>query len=158
MLRFTCLIFTILSFLICDAQLTIKGTVLSENPVSASIHIQDERNDHHVYLYKKNDIEVGGRRVRRTKYELPWDIAKDRNYTLRFTDGSIQKVMFVHGAVPADIIPKQKYIIDIDLTNKENADVMIVIFWSKLADAFLAMPMTELDEIIRHSYDPSIWE
>jgi hypothetical protein len=156
--RLACLFCFLFLSNISYAQLTIKGTVLSENPVKASVHIQGEKVEHDMYLYKKSDIEVGGKTVRRTRYDLPWAIVKDRNYTLRFTDGDIQKVMFVHGAVPSDIIPKQKYIIDIDLTQKDNADIMIVVFWSKIANAFLAMPMTERDEIMRHSYDPSIWQ
>ncbi|HKL02391.1 MAG TPA: hypothetical protein VJ911_01900, partial [Cryomorphaceae bacterium] len=88
----------------------------------------------------------------------PWAIGKNVNHTLKFTDGTVEKVVFVHGPVPDDIMPKQKFVLDIDLTNPDNADVMLVIFWSTEERAYIALPLDEMEKIKRKAYDPSIWE
>ncbi len=139
------------------AQLFIKGDLYSEGPVRASFKMNEDTTTHFLYLEAKKKTQRNGMEVHQTKYELPWDIVKGDDYTISFTDGTVEKVIFVQGAVPKDVVPKQKFIIDIDLTNSRNADVMLVVFYSTELREYTALPYTELEEIKRQSADPTIW-
>jgi len=148
----------ILLSITCQGQLKIYGTVYSEGPVRASVDVAGEPDTYFLYLKAKKDIEWNGRVVKQTKYQLPWEVVKNVNHTIKFTDGTVEKTVFIHGPVPDEIAPKQKFIIDIDLTNPDNADVMLVVFWSAIEKAYIALPLTELKKIKEHSLEPSFWE
>jgi hypothetical protein len=163
MIRKQCAVFLpfLLLFLFSEnlnAQLKVYGTVYSEGPVRASVDVEGEPDTYFLYLKPKKDVEWNGQMVKQTKYQLPWEVKKNVNHTIKFTDGTVEKTVFIHGPVPEEISPKQKFIIDIDLTNPDNADVMLVVFWSTIDKAYLALPLTELEKIKEHSYEPSFWE
>ncbi len=153
-LLITFLVFTASSL---KAQLFIKGDLFSEGPVRASFKMNKDTTTYFMYLEAKKKTQRNGMEVHQTKYELPWDIQRGDDYTISFTDGTVEKVIFVQGAVPENVIPKQKFIIDIDLTNSRNADVMLVVFYSMDLREYTALPYTELEEIKRQSADPTIW-
>ncbi|MCA1764258.1 MAG: hypothetical protein LC664_14890 [Flavobacteriales bacterium] len=141
-----------------QAQLKLYGKIYSEGVVRATLDVEGESDTYFLYLNPKGETEWNGQIVKETKYKLPWPIGKNVNHTLKFTDGTVEKVVFVHGPVPEDIVPKQKFILDIDLTNPDNAGVMLVIFWSKKERAYVALPLDEMDKIKEQAYDASIWE
>ncbi|MFN2430526.1 MAG: hypothetical protein ABR574_10950 [Cryomorphaceae bacterium] len=159
LVRFTLsVIFLTGSLSAVQAQLKLYGKIYSEGVVRATLNVEGEPDTYFLYLKPKGETEWNGQKVQETKYKLPWPIGKNVNHTLKFTDGTVEKVVFVHGPVPEDIVPKQKFILDIDLTNPDNAGVMLVIFWSKKERAYVALPLDEMDKIKEQAYDASIWE
>lgn len=153
-----CFLLLIGSYSIVQAQLKLYGKIYSEGVVRATLDVEGESDTYFLYLKPKGETEWNGQKVQETKYKLPWPIGKNVNHTLKFTDGTVEKVVFVHGPVPENIVPKQKFILDIDLTNPDNADVMLVIFWSTKENAYVALPLDEMEKIKQQAYDPSIWE
>lgn len=112
----------------------------------------------HFFHLNTEEKMSNGQQVFRTKYEFPWDVVKDYNHTIKITDGTVEKILFVDGSVPEETLPKQKFILDIDLTDPESADMMIVVFWSLKDDGYVALPYTELEDIRKRCVDPSVYK
>lgn len=156
--KFTLLVAIIFTTFCAQAQLRLRGFIYSEGPIQASLKVESYPDTHFLYLDTKHGVEFNGREVFRTRYDLPWDVVKDYNHTIKFTDGTVEKIVFVDGSVPEDIVPKQKFYLDIDLTNGETADEMVVVFWSLPDDEYIALPLSQLAVIREKCMDPSIWK
>ncbi len=152
------LVIALFSCVAAKAQLKLRGVIYSEGPIQAALSVESYPETHFLYLDTKHNVDWNGQKVFKTNYDLPWDVVKDYNHTIKFTDGTVEKIVFIDGTVPEDIVPKQKYFLDIDLTNQSTADVMIVVFWSLQDDAYVALPYTEVEEIRRRCVDPSIYK
>jgi hypothetical protein len=140
------------------AQLRMKGTIFSNGPVQIALSIETYHETHFMYLEELDEVQRNGEEVFRSNYDLPWLIVKDYNHTIKVTDGTVEKIIFVQGDVPDNIIPKQTYQIDIDLTDDSNADMLLVVFWSLPDDSYIALPYAELETIKAKCMDPFFWE
>lgn len=140
------------------AQLNIRGTVFSEGPIQVSLSIETYHETHFTYVDTLKQVKLNGQKVYKSDYVLPWAIVKDYNHTIKFNDGTFEKIIFVHGDVPDDIIPKQNYKIDVDLTDVSSDDILLVVFWSLPDDAYIALPYGELETIKAKCMNPSFWE
>ena len=139
------------------AQLRIKGTIYSESIVRATVKAPGITDWQEVYFAapkrKKND----GLTYYRTKYEIPWQLEKGIDHAIRFTDGLVEKMIFVSGVIPEEIYPKQKFIIDIDLVESEEADMTLIVFWSIPSSSFKALPLSQLGIIINEAHPNFRW-
>lgn len=142
----------------CFSQLAIRGTIYSDNIVTASIEPEHIHEREPLYLYPTKKSGVDESTEFFTKYEVPERLVKNENYIIRFTDGTVEKVVYVSGAVPEEIIPKQKFHLDIDLKGKEEPDMTLIIFWSMSQSSYRALPLSRIDEIRSDSDPDFFWE
>lgn len=152
------LVFVVCSTSAATAQLKLRGVIYSQGPVQVALSVETYSETHFLYLTEGVETEKDGYMVIREEYDFPWDIVKDYNHTLKFTDGTAEKIIFVDGNVPDYILPKQKFIINIDLTNPASSNDMLVIFWSLLRDEYVAFRYEEIEEIRRQCVDPSVYK
>lgn len=142
----------------CSSQLVIKGIIYSDNIVMASVEPQHSHEREVLYLYPLKKNEEGADSEFSTKYEVPIRMLKNENYILRFTDGKVQKMVYVSGAVPEEIIPKQKFRIDIDLVSNDESDMTLIIFWSISQSSYRALPLSQINEIRSDAQPDFFWE
>lgn len=138
-------------------QLRLKGTVYSESIVKASVKALGITDWMDVYFSPPKKIKNDGLIYIQTKYEIPWAIEKGTDHAIRFTDGLVEKMIFVSGAVPENINPRQKFIIDIDLVESHEPDMTLIVFWSIVSESYKAMPLSQLPQIIEEADPHFIW-
>jgi len=134
------------------AQLKLYGMIYSDGPVRASFKVEGLNKNNFLYLDPKPKTTMDGETVRQTKYSLPWDMSKDYNYTIKFTDGNVEKEIYIRGAAPDGIVPKQKFIIDIDLT--DSTEDKLVVLWSRAENSYVAIPLSEMEMISEKGFTP----
>lgn len=140
------------------SQLVIKGIIYSDNIVSASVEPEHSHERAVLYLYPTKKNGDGADSEFSTKYEVPERMVKNENYVLRFTDGKVEKIVFVSGAVPQEITPKQKFRIDIDLVSTDEPDMTLIVFWSLSQSSYRALPLSQIEEIRADSHSDFFWE
>lgn len=147
--------------LICEgsvkAQLQIKGSVYSESIVRATVKAQGITGWREVYFSSSKKIKNDGLIYYRTKYEIPWKMEKGIDHAIKFTDGLVEKMIFVSGIIPEDIYPKQKFTIDIDLVESDEPDMTLIVFWSIPSSSFKALPLSQLKTIKREAHPDFKW-
>jgi len=140
------------------AQLIIKGTVYSESIVKATVTAQRVTDLEPVYLAPAKKIKNDGMTYYQTKYEVPWGMDKGIDHVVKFTDGLVDKMIYVSGAIPKGINPKQKYIIDIDLIESDNPDMTLIVFWSMESMSYKALPLSKLRTIREEAHPDFLWD
>lgn len=150
--RHLLLLACVISSSISYGQLKIYGTVYSNGPVRTSFKIEGLNKNNFLYLDPKANTTIGGEEVRQTKYSLPWSMSPEYNYTIKFTDGTVEKEIYVRGAVPNGLIPKQKFVIDIDLT--DDSEDKFVVMWSRVENSYVAIPLSEMELISEKGFTP----
>lgn len=147
----------IIIVLICaenvKAQLRIQGTIYSESIVRATVKAPGITDWREVYFAPPKRMKNDGLIYYRTKYEIPWQLEKGIDHAIRFTDGLVEKMIFVSGVIPEGIYPKQKFTIDIDLVESDEADMTLIVFWSIPSSSFKALPLSQL-KIIKNEAHP----
>lgn len=145
------LAFTLLAFLTNlssgFSQLTMRGVIYSDGIVKATIQRGQTDNRQALYLYAPQEKINKNDTTYTTKYEVPGRLVKNKDYILRFTDGTVEKIVYVSGAIPESIVPKQKFRIDIDLTDHPEPEMTLIVFWSISQSSYRALPLSKLDEI-----------
>ena len=140
-----------------NAQLKIVGNVYSESYVRATVKAQGITDWREVYFSRPKRIKNDGLVYYRTKYEIPWNIDKGIDHAIKFTDGLVEKMIFVSGVVPQDIYPKQKFTIDIDLVEGIEPDMTLIVFWSIPSSSYKALPLSQLDVIKQEAHPDFKW-
>ncbi len=142
----------------CFSQLVIKGVIYSDNLVMASLKSEHSLEREVLYLYppRKNDGEEDTKFS--TKYQVPERMVKNENYILRFTDGKVEKMVYISGAVPKDIAPKQKFRIDIDMLSNDESDMTLIVYWSISQSSYRALPLSQINEIRSDASPDFFWE
>src|SRR5690554_4546663 len=140
-----------------EAQLRIKGTIYSESIVRATVKAHGITDWREVYFSQSKKIKNDGLIYYRTKYEIPWKMDKGIDHAIRFTDGLVEKMIFVSGTIPEDIYPKQKFTIDIDLVLGIEPDMTLIVFWSIPSSSFKALPLSQLELIKREAHPDFKW-
>ncbi len=140
------------------AQLIIKGTVYSESIVRATVTAQRITDLEPVYLAPARKVKNDGMTYYQTKYEVPWRMDKGIDHVIKFTDGLVEKMIYVSGAIPKEINPRQKYIIDIDLIESKNPDMTLIVFWSMNSMSYKALPLSKLRTIRKEAHHDFHWE
>lgn len=136
------------------AQLKISGKVLSEGPVEITYGHASDGNRYTVLPYRMKEPKNSGELEWQTSFKLPYWLEKNYSYALKFTDGTVEKLVIIHGPVPEGIWPKQKVFLDVDLKNLNNADETLVLYWSVIGDEYMARPLDEIDKINAESHRP----
>lgn len=139
------------------AQLRIKGNVYSESIVRATVKAQGITDWREVYFAESKKIKNDGLIYYRTKYEIPWKLEKGIDHAIRFTDGLVEKMIFVSGIIPEEIYPKQKFTIDIDLVESDEPDMTLIVFWSITSSSFKALPLSQIETIKREAHPAFKW-
>lgn len=140
-----------------NAQLRIQGNVYSESLVRATVKAPGITDWREVYFAPPKKIKSDGLIYYRTKYEVPWQIEKGIDHAIRFTDGLVEKMIFVSGVIPEDIYPKQKFTIDIDLVESDEPDMTLIVFWSIPSSSFKALPLSKLETIKSEAHPDFVW-
>lgn len=139
------------------AQLTVKGTIYSESVAMATVAAQGITGRQEVYLAPPKKMTKAGMTYYECKYEIPWRIEKGIDHVIRFTDGLVEKIIYISGVVPKEINPKQKFIIDIDLIENENSDMTLIVFWSMESYSYKALPLSQLPQIREEAHSDFFW-
>jgi len=139
------------------AQLKISGTVISEGPVEIKLTHLSDGNTYVLEGLKTRPMEHEGETIWKTKYSFPYGFEKNYEYAIRFTDGTVEKTIIIHGPVPEGLWPKQKYEVDIDLTDAGSSDQTLVVYWSEIHDEYRSRPAYEMERINAEAYQPLIW-
>lgn len=134
-------------------QLRLKGTVYSESIVRASVKALGLTDWREVYFGPPKKLRSDDLIYYQTKYEIPWRMEKGIDHAIRFTDGLVEKTIFISGAVPEGINPRQKFTIDIDLVESHEVDMTLIVFWSIPSQSYKAMPLSQLSSIFEEA-DP----
>lgn len=139
------------------AQLTIKGTVYSEGIAVATVVAQGITSKQEVYLAQPKKMVSDGLAYYECKYEIPWRMEKGIDHVIKFTDGLVEKVIYISGVVPKEINPKQKFIIDIDLIENDEPDMTLIVFWSMKSSSYKALPLSQLAQIREEAHLDFFW-
>lgn len=142
----------------CFSQLVIKGIIYSDNIVMASVRSEHSLEREVLYLYPPKKNDEGEDSEFSTKYEVPERMVKNENYILRFTDGKVEKMVYVSGAVPKDIAPKQKFRIDIDMLSNDESEMTLIVYWSISQSSYRALPLSQINEIRSDAHPDFFWE
>lgn len=140
-----------------NAQLRIQGTIYSESIVRATVKAPGITDWRELYTATPKRIKNDGLIYYRTKYEVPWQMEKGIDHAIRFTDGLVEKMIFVSGVIPEDIYPRQKFIIDIDLVESDEPDMTLIVFWSIPSNSYKALPLSQLETIKREAHPNFKW-
>lgn len=159
------LFYSVIAFILCSVvgqsemmgQLTIKGTIYSEGLAIATVSAQGITGMEDVYLGPEKKVSRDGLDYYERKYEVPWRIEKGVDHVIKFTDGLVEKIVYISGVVPSGINPKQKFIIDIDLIEYENADMTLIVFWSMTSSSYKGLPLSKLDQIREEAHNDFYW-
>jgi hypothetical protein len=147
----------LLNFSFARAQLKISGTVISEGPVEIKLTHLSDGNTYTLEGTKTRPMDKDGETTWKTKYSFPYGFEKNYEYAIRITDGTVEKTILIHGPVPEGIWPKQKYEVNIDLTDASSSDQTLVVYWSEIHDEYRGRPAYELERINSEAYQPLIW-
>lgn len=139
------------------AQLSIKGTVYSESIARVTFHSDENETALPVYLYPPKQEINDGDTILAARYEAPIRFTKGHNYYMLFTDGTVQKLVYVSGAVPEGISPKQKFQIDISLIDPTESDMTLIVFWSVSQRSYRALPLSRINEIRTDAPEDFFW-
>ena len=140
-----------------NAQLRIKGNIYSESIVRATVKAQGVTGWQEVYFAQSKKIKNDGLIYYQTKYEIPWKMEKGIDHAIKFTDGLVEKLIFVSGIIPEEIYPKQKFTIDIDLVESDEPDMTLIVFWSITSSSYKALPLSKLEIIKREAHPDFKW-
>jgi hypothetical protein len=143
--------------LLCEssrAQLRLSGTVLSDGPVDITYAHASDGNRYSVPIMKTKEVSKGDFSEWKTKFKMPYWLEKNYSYAIRFTDGTVDKLVIIHGPVPEGIWPKQKVFLDINLLDSETAGETMVLYWSVIQDEYVARPLSEIERINAECYRP----
>lgn len=151
-------LFFLMSFQKALSQLTVKGTIYSESIAVATVAAQGITNRQAVYMAPPKRINNDGLVYFECNYEVPWRMEKGIDHVIRFTDGLVEKIIYISGVVPQEINPKQKFIIDIDLIENEHPDMTLIVFWSLKSSSYKALPLSQLPEIREEAHPDFLWE
>lgn len=144
--------------LTCSSQLIVKGTVTSEGLTRVTFKSDQSAETIPMYLYEPKEIIEAGDTFYIAKYEAPIRMLKNHNYIMRFTDGTVEKTIYVSGAVPEGIIPKQKFRVDIKLIDPDDPDMTLILFWSMSQSSYRALPLSEIETIRTDACPDFFWE
>lgn len=155
-------LFTFSLFFLCSykdaiSQLTIKGTIYSESIALGTVAAQGITRRQDVYLASPKKMNRNGLVYYESKYEVPWRIEKGIDHVIKFTDGLVEKIIYISGVVPTEINPKQKFIIDIDLIENDEPDMTLIVFWSMKSSSYKALPLSLLPQIREEAHTDFFW-
>lgn len=139
-------------------QLTVKGTIFSESVAIATVVAQGITNKQEVFLGPPKKRINDGLEYYECKYEVPWRIEKGIDHVIKFTDGLVEKIIYISGVVPKAINPKQKFIIDIDLIENDEPDMTLIVFWSITTSSYKALPLSQLAQIRQEAHPDFFWD
>jgi hypothetical protein len=138
----------------CNAQLTLKGKLISDSPAVVTLTHQSDGNSYPLYHLPQKKKVVDGQEVYITKLRFPWPFEKNYTHSIVFEDGTVSKTIIIHGPVPEGIYPVQKLVLTVDLTDASNAGETLVIYWSEKHNEYWQRPLSELDKINDEAVEP----
>ena len=138
----------------CNAQLTLKGKLLSHSPAVVTLTHQSDGNSYPLYHLKEKTKVIDSTEVYITKLRFPWPFEKGYSHSIVFEDGTVSKTIIIHGPVPEGIWPVQTLDLLIDLTDDNTAGETLVIYWSEKHDEYWQRPLTELEKINDEAFEP----
>ena len=131
------------------AQIQIKGNVITicdtlDVPTPSVVRITHISNGHTTDVYPNA----------KGKYRIPYWLEKNYVYSIRITDGTVERVVIFYGAAPEAVFPYQRILLDIDLTNVSNADRTLIFYYSEISCKYEHGHLDELNKFEHLMYAP----
>lgn len=118
----TIILALLLSATFAEAQLHFKGKVTTTDSTVCQITITHASDGFSRVIYPN----------RKGNWKLPYWLQKNYDYSIRFTDGTVEKFVIIWGAAPEDVWIDQKILLDVNLTDLANADRTLIFYFSPI--------------------------